>query len=141
LWADPSKLINSRCAAIVELNASTNDQMPAAVGLWGIYRKRWLARYCQSCGIKVFVDLNVADKFREHNMLGVPQGWKAYATRALNRQLDLVVCRYEQAKAHAGCEPVFVTYGGGKESEAFCKGRGWVWIPENMHVKDGRRDG
>ena len=140
LWKDPLNLVNSQCVAIIEANCSTNDQMPAAVALWGIYRKRWLARYLQQYGVKVWVDLNVDPKFVEINLLGVPKGWKAYATRGLDKFVDLLDGDYARAQEHAGCDPTFLVYGGGKQTEALCKDRGWHWLPENMHVKEGRTE-
>ena len=141
LWDDPSGVINSQCVNAVEPNYSTNNQMPLAVGLWGIYRKRWLARYWQLHGVKIFVDLNVDDKFDEYNMLGVPKGWSAYATRGYTRFIDDLDSQYDRAAAHAGRAPSFVVYGGGKEVEARCKERGWLWIMEVMTAKRSGNNG
>lgn len=142
LWSDPSPIVRSMCSAVVEPNFSTNDQMPAAVAIWSIYRKRWLARYWQHFGVQVFVDLNIALRYVEYNLLGVPLGWRAYATRGLSKYRDLVEADYEIAQAHSGLgEPLFLVYGGGHDIEKLCREQGWIWIPENMHVKDGRRDG
>jgi len=140
LWKKPLGLINSQCVAIVEPNFSTNEQMPQAVGLWSIYRKRWLARYAQSYGVKVWADLTVAPKFAELNLLGVPNGWGSYCTRALDKQVELIIADYEIAREHAGQEPHFLVYGGGKQSQALCKERGWQWLPENMDVKNKRKE-
>jgi len=141
LWDDPLDLPNSRCVAIVEPNASTNEQMPMAVGLWRIYRKRWLARYCQNYGVKVWVDLNVSPKFAELNLLGVPRSWRAYATRGLDKHLDLIERDHALAVKHSESDDLlFLVYGGGAATETECKARGWLWLPENMHVKDGRRE-
>jgi hypothetical protein len=140
LWDDPLNLVNSQCVAIVEPNTSTNEQMPAAVGLWRIYCKRWMARYMQEFGVKVWVDLDVAPKFRPLNLLGVPQGWLSYATRGLDRRIDRIEAEYAQAVERAGQEPRFLVYGGGKATEELCKGRGWLWLPENMRVKEGRAE-
>ena len=142
LWNDPTNIVNSQCINVVEPNYSTNNQMPLAVGLWGIYRKRWLARYWQVHGVRVFVDLNVDHKFEEYNMLGVPQGWAAYATRGYIRHINDLDKQYERAATHAGTEPLFVVYGGGKEIEKHCKQRGWLWIMEIMTQKrQGANDG
>lgn len=81
LWTDPSGVVNSECNAAVEPNFSTSEQMPEVVGWYQIYRKRWLARYWQSHGIPVFVDLNVAPRFYYANLLGVPRGWRSWMTR------------------------------------------------------------
>jgi len=141
LWTDPLNLVNSGCVAIVEPNCSTNDQMPAAVGLWRIYRKRWLARFMQEFGVKVWADLNVTAKFAEMNLLGVPQGWRSYCTRGLDRTIDDLEGEYAIACDRAAPEPPrFLVYGGGKATEALCKARGWQWLPENMRVKEGKAE-
>lgn len=74
LWDDPSKVVNSHCVNVVEPNFTVTPQTPRAVALWQVYRKRWLARYWQSKGIRIFVDMNAAEGMYDLNMLGVPQG-------------------------------------------------------------------
>jgi len=142
LWEDPRNLINSRCAAIIEPNFSTNEHMPLAVVLYGVYRKRWLARYVQNYGIRVWVDLNVAatEAVRRVNLLGVPRGWRCYATRGLEMYEHYLEEEYAIAEAHAGGRPEFIVYGGGKTVAAHCRARGWLWLPENMRVKEGKAE-
>ena len=141
LWEDPLDLVNSSCVAIVEPNTSTNDQMPTAVALWQIYRKRWLARYLQEFGIKVWVDLNVDPKWARLNLLGIPQGWCSFCTRGLDRTIDDLSTEYGIAcEVAAPNAPRFLVYGGGKATEALCKKRGWQWLPENMRVKEGKAE-
>ncbi len=141
LWEDPLDLVNSSCVAIVEPNTSTNDQMPTAVALWQIYRKRWLARYLQEFGIKVWVDLNVDPKWARLNLLGIPQGWRSFCTRGLDRTIDDLSTEYGIAcEVAAPNAPRFLVYGGGKATEALCKKRGWQWLPENMRVKEGKAE-
>lgn len=140
LWRDPTPVVNSECYAAVEPNFSTNDAMPIAVGVYQIYRKRWLARYWQRFGVRVFADLNVSAKFRGINLLGVPLGWRAWLTRGMSKRASLVLEDYELACEHAGTNDVlFVVYGGGQDVYELCKSRGLVWLPENMHVKEGRK--
>lgn len=139
LWQDPENLINSRCAAIVEPNFSTNEQMPMAVILWGIYRKRWIARFAQGFGIKVWVDLNVTPKAAKLNLLGVPRGWKSFFTRGLDVMVDLLDSDYATACDVCGARPEFVVYGGGNATIERCKKRGWLYLPENIQVKEGRK--
>jgi len=133
LWRDPSPVVNTQAINIVEPNFSTTAQMPFAVCLYNIYRKRWLARWWQSRGLRVFVDLNVHPKLYEVNLLGVPQGWKSYATRGYSAQLDLLEREYELARAHAGSTPLFVVYGGGKAVQEHCKANGLIWFDEVMN--------
>ena len=143
VWARPLPVVNSGCANAVEPNFSTNDHMPTAAGVWCIYRKRWLARFWQHYGVRVFVDLNVSRKFHDLNLLGVPRGWRAYCTRARMRaqaSTDEIMADYETACQHAESEPLFVVYGGQRETEVLCHKIGAVWCPDLMYVKDGRLD-
>ena len=59
LWKDPDKLLVSRPEIVVEPNFSLPPNCDKAVALFQIYRKRLLARYWQSKGIFIFVDMNV----------------------------------------------------------------------------------
>lgn len=137
LWKTPEKVITTGCAAIVEPNFSTNDQMPRAVSLWGIYRKRWLARYYQTCGIDIWVDLTVDRKFREDNLLGVPDGWKAFCTRAYSHQVDYLDEEYDIALQISGGDPLFLVYGGNSGVKDHAQSRGWLWVPEDADLKMG----
>ena len=139
LWNDPTVIVNSQCVAAVEPNLSTNEMMPAAVGHFRIYQKRWMARFWQDYGVKIFVDLTVDPKFYDFNLLGVPDGWRAFATRAYSHQLDLLEREHEMAKTIAGGKPVMIVIGGGVEAEQYAKGNGLLYVTENMHIKDGRR--
>ena len=134
LWEDPSGVVNTKCVAVVEPNFSCYAEMPMAVGLWQIYRKRWLARYWQSFGIQIFADLNVNPKFYELNMLGIPQGWKAWATRGYVERWDDTVREYEMACERAGTDSIlFVVYGGQQSTMPIkCQERGWLWVMEEM---------
>lgn len=131
IWRTPTLVTNSRCVSLVEPNYSVNDQMPFAPALWAIYRKRWLARHWQGCGISVLVDLNVGERYEQVNLLGVPAGWGAYATRACDREIAvlewhllLAVKRAESTKL------LFVVYGGGRKTQAFCREKGLLWFPD-----------
>lgn len=134
LWSDPTPLVKAQPITIVEPNFSMNVIAPRVYCLWQIYRKRWLARCWQGFGIRVFVDLNVSgdapDQYAD-NLLGVPKGWKAYATRAHSEQHDAVEREFAIACEHSGVSrPLFAVYGGGKAMQARCKQREWLWIPE-----------
>jgi hypothetical protein len=143
LWADPSPVVNSGCVAIVEPNFSAYLEMPRAVALWSIYRKRWLARWWQLMGLRVFVDLNVAEVHYEDNLLGVPAGWLAWGTRGYSERLHLTEREFEMACERAGTRSIqFLVYGGGKEVKERCQERGWVHVIEQrdaakVKVQDG----
>jgi hypothetical protein len=148
VWKRPQRVLLSRPACVVEPNFSTTDQTPLALSLWHIYRKRWLARYWQQCGLRVFVDLNV-DQSLNHpipmlegvrvNLLGVPQGWKAYASRAHGNQPETLVDEWEIAREHSGEEhPLFLVVGGGRSVKALAMEHGWVWVPEQLQQTHGK---
>jgi hypothetical protein len=136
LWKDPTPIINSGCVNVVEPNFSVFDQTPLAKVLWETYRKRWLARYWQEHGgVRVFVDLNVAPCYQQYNLLGVPQGWRAFATRGLSENVDLLDEEYQVACERRGRSDVLMlVYGGGREVRAKCLQNQWVWIPEQQRV-------
>ncbi len=131
LWDDPAPVVNSGCSAVVEPNFSIYIDMPAAVALWAVYRKRWLARFWQMYGIRVFADLNVAENHADLNLLGIPKGWRSWATRGYTERMDSTIREYERAVVHAGTDDIlFLVYGGGKQVEALCRKRGWLWQME-----------
>lgn len=131
LWKDPYNLLVSGCHAIIEPNFSLHNETPIALGLQNIYKKRWIARYCQDCGIKVYADLNVAPKFSKYNMLGIPKGYNAFFTRAITGQLVLVENDYKIAQEISGLEkPNFIVYGGGKEAKDWCKKNNILYVED-----------
>jgi len=139
LWKDPSTVVNTQCVNAVEPNFTVGPQTPRAVALWQIYRKRYIARWWQSCGVRVLVDMNVDfSTFGDIALLGVPEGWKAYATRGYTERRDYTILEYEAACEHAGTDSIlFLLYGGGKKCQELAQERGWIWIPEHMDVKRG----
>jgi hypothetical protein len=142
VWRDPSVVPNTGCISIVEPNFTTTRHMPAAVAAYKIYQKRWLARWWQSLGIRVFVDLNVSPAFQKFNLMGVPKGWRSYATRGSNDHLDWLDNEYQLAYERAGTTSIlFVVYGGGNVCREHCLQRGYLWIPEEADVKRGRVNG
>lgn len=144
LWADPSPILATRCVNAVEPNFSCYENMPPAVAIWQIYRKRWIARWWQSCGVRIFVDLNVAVNHYDLNLLGIPAGWRAFATRGYAARIDATHAEYSQAChiASAGSDepvtPLFVVYGGGKAVKEACRANGWLWLQEDMDTAKGR---
>jgi hypothetical protein len=140
LWDDPSGVLKSGCAVAAEPNFSCYSNMPPAVALWQIYRKRWIARWWQSRGVNILVDLNVATNHYSLNLLGVPVGWSAFATRGYTARLDDTHTEFEQAQRIAGPDvtPLFVVYGGGKAVKEECQRNGWLWLQEDMDTAKGR---
>jgi hypothetical protein len=133
LWGRPQDVVNSACVATVEPNWSVHAQTPPAVALWQTYRKRWLARLWQEHGIRVLVDLHVAHEHAGTNLLGVPLGWRSFATRGSASRLDLLEQEHALALSVAGDDsrPVlFVVYGGGGGVAEVCRQRGWIHFGE-----------
>lgn len=136
LWKDPLPLINSGCKAIVEPNCSLHDQTPIAYGLHLIYKKRWLARYMQDLGVKVYADLNVAPKFTEYNKLGIPDGWDAFFTRGTVEWADRLDIQYKAAQEISGKEhPNFIVYAGGVDVRKYCEEHDILYIEDYINVR------
>lgn len=116
LWSDPSKLLETGCVSVVEPNFGICDDFPVAVVMWQVYRKRWLARHWQGQGVRVFVDLNTSRYFAEDNLLGVPRGWAAFATRGYDAMLGKLKSELSLARSVCGGWDglLFVVYGGGQ---------------------------
>lgn len=136
LWSDPKPIVNSGCAVAAEPNFSCYEDMPSAVAHWRIYQKRWLARWWQTQGIRILVDLNVAPRYAQVNLFGVPSGWKAYATRGYVSRLPQMEAEYEMACNQAQTSQIlFVIYGGSRKLRKYCEMRNWHWIPESMDLR------
>jgi hypothetical protein len=136
LWANPGKVLPSGAPCLVEPNWSTSDQTPLILSLYSIFKRRFVARYWQSQGRRVFVDINVHQSLLEPceatggaapALLGVPAGWQAYATRAHADRPEMLLKEFDVACAHAGGRtPLFLVYGGGKRVKALAEAHGWV---------------
>lgn len=139
LFKNPISLLTSGCKAVVEPNCSIHDQMPLAWGLQLIYKKRWLSRYLQECGIKVYADLNVSHKFTEYNNMGIPKGYNAFFTRGLDGWMESLKLDLKAAQEISGLErPNLVVYGGGKEIQSFCREKGLLYITDFINAKKER---
>jgi hypothetical protein len=139
LIKNPNGPLFGAATACVEPNFSLHPQDDLAIVLYYTYMKRLLARYWQSKGMKIFVDLWVPGKFAEINMLGVPDGWKSYAIRGNSGQLKYIEVMYLDAVEKAGGEDaeddvIYLVYGGGQDTQKACEEYGWTWIPERMQV-------
>lgn len=126
LWQAPERLLETECNCTTEVNLSVFPQTPFAVAVEFTYKKRWLARYWQEHGVRVFVDLNVAPEFKELNLVGVPPGWRAYSTRAYAERLEDLEDEYAVARARCGSEPLFLVVGGGEAGAEYCAKKGWI---------------
>ena len=136
LWKNPAKIFDNNPAAAVECNYSLFDTTPLAFGLQFIYQKRWMARYWQENGIRIYVDLNVSSKFFEYNRMGVPDGWNAFATRGALGGLELLKAKFNQARQISGLDsPNLIVYGGGKEVHEFCCRHSLLYVHDYMTEK------
>lgn len=136
LWKNPAKIFDNNPAAAVECNYSLFDTTPVAFGLQFIYQKRWMARYWQENGIRIYVDLNVSSKFFEYNRMGVPDGWNAFATRGALGGLELLKAKFNQARQISGLDsPNLMVYGGGKEVHEFCCQHSLLYVHDYMTEK------
>ena len=136
LWKNPAKIFDNNPAAVVEPNYSLFDTTPLAFGLQFIYQKRWMARYWQENGIRIYVDLNVSSKFFDYNRMGVPNGWNAFATRGALGGLELLKAKFNQARQISGLDsPNLIVYGGGKEVHDFCCLHSLLYVHDYMTEK------
>ena len=139
IWQNPAQVLKAQAINAVEPNFSVYDQVPRAVALWQTYKKRWLARYWQSQGTRIFVDLNVARPYDDLNLLGVPKGWQAYATRGYQSRLQALDEELLIAKTHAESDSVtFLVYGGGVKVKDWSAENGVTWVPEDMDRAKGK---
>ncbi len=142
LWKDPMPVVLSGCHAAVEPNFTISLESPRAYVLWCVYRKRWLARYWQTEGVRVFVDLNVPAEYADLTFLGVPKEWRAYVTRGYTERMEATENEWRAACEHHGdADILFTVYGGGRAVKEMCGERGWGWIAEERDVMKGKVDG
>lgn len=131
VWSRPQVVVNSGCVAAVEPNYSIHPQTPPAIAIYQIFRKRWLNRFWQEHGIRTFVDLFVPPAFAKANLLGVPKGWRSFATRGS----DQLLSELAMARDHAGRQDVtFLVYGGGAAVRETCREHLLLWFPEESDV-------
>ena len=129
IWEHPEQILKCHPSQVVEPNYSLFNEIPISFGLQRIYKKRWIARALQERGIRVLVDLNVAQKFYKLNMLGVPMGWSAFCTRGYSDRLANLEYEYEIAKAWSnGNKLLFVIYGGGKFVKHFAQLHSCIYV-------------
>lgn len=137
LWKNPAKIIHSGCKEIVEPNYTLHLTLPLAYGIHLIYKKRWIARWLQGFGIKIWADLKVSKKYRDLNLLGIPKGYNAFATRAFSDDMKSLEEEFEIAQLVSGLEnPNMIVYGGGKAAQSFCRHHNLIFVEQIM---DSRR--
>ena len=132
----PYQIVRCNCAAVVEVNFSTSEQIPLAYAMGDLYRKRWLSRFWQHHGVQIVVDLNVADALLDTRLLGVapallgvPKGWTAYATRySADGGIEAIERQCAAARKHSEAAISLAVYGGSRSVQECCQRRGWQWF-------------
>lgn len=139
----PWMLPATGCAVAVEPNFSTWSGMDRLEAAAAIAWKRRLARSWQRAGVRIVVDLNLHADWWHLAFLGVPPGWRAYATRR-HRGIDVsaIEAVWRAASDHAGTEDIlFAVFGGWRKIRDACRERGWTWVGEDLHRALGSTDG
>lgn len=147
VWKDPDKLVECNPINVIEPNYTTSHGMGRAMVLWLTFKKRWIARYWQTQGIRVFVDAFAPD-FEDINFMGVPKEWSAFATRYLGTNpsgeeggWEQVEATYKKCREYSTAENlIFVVVGGRKDIEAKCAERGWFHVLEFNQKLDKVQD-
>lgn len=137
VYEHPEKILQYHPNNIVEPNFSLFNDTPIAFGMQAVYKKRHVARMMQQKGIRVFVDLNVASKFYQINLLGVPKGYSSFCTRGYSDRLEQLNFELDMAKFIAEGNPImFVVYGGGKICRDFCHENGLIYVNPIITIKN-----
>ncbi len=142
IWLHPEKLIFTGCRECVEPNFSLFDTTPIAYGMQLLYKKRWIARWFQELGVRVWVDLHVSGKFRDLNKLGVPAGYNAFATRGVADCAEVLLNELEVAKEISGLEhPNMIVYGGGEKVKRICQANNLLYVEQHMvNMRKSRKE-
>lgn len=147
IWNNPVSVLDSGCTEMVEPNLSLFDTTPIAYGLQFIYMKRWIARFWQECGAKVYADLNVAQKFYKYNRLGIPDGYNAFATRGYADRQEYLKMEIQTAREISGLDkPNMIVYGGGEKIRELCLQNNVLYVEQFIanrvkQIKKGGKNG
>ena len=141
LWERPDKVWQSGAPSFVEVNFSTSNAQPFWVAAQAIGKKRQLSKLFMDHGMRCWVDMNVAPRWEDLNLVGVPRGWQAFATRIhKNDSIDSITHQAELAAAHAMSDNIkFAVYGHRKEIESLCMRNGWLYIQEDWSKSDAKK--
>jgi len=75
-------------------------------------------------------------------LIGVPQGWGAYASRfnvMFDRGTEVMEYQLSVARERAGSTPLLVMLiGGGGKAKDYCRKNGYIWVPEQIEVNTGK---
>lgn len=107
---NPMLVVETGCACIAELNYTLDQAWPLAFGFTPIARKRQFSLIMQNHGISIIADLYVPEKFADLNLVGIPDGYAAFGTRAHSGDIEdarkhgaksLLDIRYDRARSIA----------------------------------------
>lgn len=142
IWNNPVSVLESGCIELVEPNLSLFDTTPIAYGLQQIYMKRWIARFWQECGAKIYTDLNVAQKFYKYNRLGIPNGYNAFATRGYSDRQEYLKMEIQIAREISGKDnPNMIVYGGGEKIKELCIQNNVLYVEQFMANRVKKKGG
>ena len=142
IWNNLVSVLDSGCTELVEPNLSLFDTTPIAYGLQQIYMKRWIARFWQECGAKVYADLNVAQKFYKYNRLGIPDGYNAFATRGYADRQEYLKMEIQIAREISGKDnPNMIVYGGGEKIKELCVQNNILYVEQFMANRVKKKGG
>ena len=95
--------------------------------------KRWISRFWQECGAKIYADLNVAKKFYKYNRLGIPDGYNAFATRGYSDRQEYLKMEITIAREISGKDnPNMIVYGGGEKIKELCVQNNVLYVEQFM---------
>lgn len=135
VWHHPDVILKTLCKDVIEPNFSIFDTTPLAQGLYQIYKKRWVSRYFQEHGLNVYVDLNVPQAYRQYNLLRVPQGYNAFATRGCANKTDDLIAEIQVARDISGYDiPNMIVYGGGEAVRDICLQSSVLYVNDSLSV-------
>lgn len=142
IWKDPTSVLKSGCTNLVEPNLSLFDTTPIAYGLQLIYMKRWIARFWQECGAKVYADLNVSQKFYKWNRMGIPDSYNAFATRGYADREEYLKMEIQTAREISGLDkPNMIVYGGGERIREICLQNNVLYVEQFMANRVKKKGG
>ena len=142
IWKNPLSVLDSGCTEFVEPNLSLFDTTPVAYGLQMIYMKRWISRFWQECGMKVYADLNVAKKFYDYNRMGIPEGYNAFATRGYAEREEYLKMEMAIAREISGMDkPNMIVYGGGEKIRELCLQHNAIYVEQFMTNRRKKKGG
>lgn len=119
---NPGALLETGCAAAVEVNYSVYDDTPLAIAFWTIYKKRYISRIWQESGVTVFVDANMPERVldTEESRYGIPEKYSAFATRGYDKRISALDYEYQWAVSFGATCPLFLVVGGGRKVAEWC---------------------